>query len=153
MTQGLLDLAGKQVTVMAEVTHQRVTVDDDPVLIVFARETISDVLAVCMYFVSEIGYHDRDVRQYLLEFSRQSIDCIDNQGLELVELRSIGHASNDREPSTSSTAATGAFGLDLMRAQGPGNLVLLPDSVAAALAMTGTGGVGRTAEESRAPSI
>lgn len=43
--------------------------------------------------------------------------------------------------------ATGAFGLDLMRAQGPGNLVLSPDSVAAALAMTGTGGVGRTATE------
>jgi serpin B len=44
-------------------------------------------------------------------------------------------------------AATGAFGLDLMRAQGPGNLVLSPNSVAAALAMTGTGGVGRTASE------
>jgi serpin B len=44
-------------------------------------------------------------------------------------------------------AATGGFGLDLMRAQRPGNLVLSPDSVAAALAMTGTGGVGRTAEE------
>ena len=43
--------------------------------------------------------------------------------------------------------ATGEFGLDLMRAQGPGNLVLSPDSVAAALAMTGTGGAGRTAEE------
>jgi serine protease inhibitor len=41
----------------------------------------------------------------------------------------------------------GAFGLDLMRSQGPGNLVLSPDSIAAALAMTGTGGVGRTAEE------
>jgi serpin B len=34
-----------------------------------------------------------------------------------------------------------------MRAQGPGNVVLSPDSVAAALAMTGTGGVGRTAGE------
>lgn len=43
--------------------------------------------------------------------------------------------------------ATGAFGLDLMRAQRPGNLVLSPDSVAAALAMTGTGGVGTTARE------
>lgn len=43
--------------------------------------------------------------------------------------------------------ATGAFGLDLMRAQPPGNVVLSPDSVAAALAMTGTGGVGRTARE------
>jgi len=43
--------------------------------------------------------------------------------------------------------ATGAFGLDLMRAYGPGNVVLSPDSVAAALAMTGSGGVGRTARE------
>ena len=49
--------------------------------------------------------------------------------------------------SLAPAAATGAFGLDLMRAQGPGNLVLSPDSVAAALAMTGTGGVGRTASE------
>ncbi len=44
-------------------------------------------------------------------------------------------------------AATGAFGLDLMRAQGAGNLVLSPDSVAAALAMTGTGGARSTAAE------
>lgn len=44
-------------------------------------------------------------------------------------------------------AAGGAFGLDLMRAQPPGNVVLSPDSVAAALAMTGTGAVGRTAGE------
>lgn len=51
------------------------------------------------------------------------------------------------EASLRPAVATGAFGLDLMRAQGPGNLVLSPDSVAAALAMTGTGGVGRTAEE------
>ncbi len=34
-----------------------------------------------------------------------------------------------------------------MRSQGPGNLVLSPDSVATALAMTGTGAVGRTARE------
>ncbi len=34
-----------------------------------------------------------------------------------------------------------------MRAQGPGNLVISPDSVAAALAMTGTGGAGNTAAE------
>jgi len=44
-------------------------------------------------------------------------------------------------------AATGEFGLDLMGARGPGNVVLSPDSVAAALAMTGTGAVGRTARE------
>ena len=43
--------------------------------------------------------------------------------------------------------ATGALGLDLMRAAGPGNVVLSPDSVAAALAMTGMGGSGPTARE------
>lgn len=46
-----------------------------------------------------------------------------------------------------SGAATASFGLDLMRAQGQGNVVLSPHSVAAALAMTGRGGVGRTAGE------
>jgi hypothetical protein len=107
VTQSLLDLAGKQVRVMAEITLQHVTVDDDPILIAFARDTVSEVLAVCMYLISEIGYHDRDVRQYLLEFSRQPIDCVDDQGLELVELRSIRHASNDREPSASSMGREG----------------------------------------------
>jgi serpin B len=43
--------------------------------------------------------------------------------------------------------ATGALGLDLMRAEPPGNLVVSPDSIAAALAMTGTGARGRTAAE------
>lgn len=43
--------------------------------------------------------------------------------------------------------ATGAFGLDLMRAQPSGNVVLSPDSVAAALAMTGAGSAGSTAAE------
>jgi serine protease inhibitor len=44
-------------------------------------------------------------------------------------------------------AATAAFGLDLIRAGAPANLVLSPDSVAAALAMTGTGAAGRTATQ------
>ena len=107
VTQSLLDLARKQGTVMAEVTLQRVTVDDDPVLIAFARDTVSEVLPVCMYLVSEIRYHDRDVRQYLLEFSRQSIDCVDDQGLKLVELRSLRHTSNDREQSASAMGREG----------------------------------------------
>lgn len=47
----------------------------------------------------------------------------------------------------SPAVATGALGLDLLRAQPPGNVVLSPDSVAAALAMTGMGGAGRTAGE------
>ena len=107
MTQSLLDLAGKQGTVMAEVTLQRVTVDDDPVLIAFARDTVSEVLPVGMYLVPEIGYHHRDVRQYLLEFSRQPIDCVDDQGLELVELRTLRHASNDREQNASAMGQEG----------------------------------------------
>ena len=101
VTQRLLDLAGKQATVMAEVTFQRVTVDDNPIFIVFARDTVSEVLAIRMYLVSEIGYHNREVCQYLLKFSRQPVDRINDQGLELVELRSIRHAFNDREPSAS----------------------------------------------------
>lgn len=68
-------------------------------------------------------------------------------------LPSAGQAKAQKRPAASShpslapALATGAFGLDLMREQGAGNLVLSPDSVAAALAMTGTGGVGRTAAE------
>jgi serpin B len=59
------------------------------------------------------------------------------------EKRPVGSLRKSLAPA----AATGAFGLDLMRAQGPGNLVLSPDSVATAVAMAGTGGVGRTAGE------
>ncbi len=61
--------------------------------------------------------------------------------------------AKDRKPAATPPAAfapapaTGAFGLDLMRAQGPGNLVLSPDNIAAALAMTGTGGANTTAAE------
>jgi hypothetical protein len=107
VTQSLLDLAGKQVAVMAKVTLQSVTVDDDPVLIVFARNTVSEVLAVRVHFVSEVGYHHRDLRQYLLELSRQPINCVNHQGLELVELGSIRHAFNDRELSASSMGREG----------------------------------------------
>lgn len=74
-------------------------------------------------------------------------------GIGSTDLTSISKAKTPKRPvasrhrSLGPAVATGAFGLDLMRAQGPGNLVLSPDSVAAALAMTGIGGVGRTAEE------
>jgi len=74
-------------------------------------------------------------------------------GVGGTDLTSVGqarpasrHAASPR-PSLAPAPATGAFGLDLMRAQPLGNLVLSPDSVAAALAMTGTGGAGRTAGE------
>ncbi len=74
-------------------------------------------------------------------------------GIGGTDLTSTSQAKTPKRPVSSPhtflapAAATGAFGLDLMRAHGPGNLVLSPDSVAAALAMTGTGGAGRTAEE------
>lgn len=84
VAQGLLDLPGKQVTVVSEVALERVTVDDDPILIVFSRDTVSEVLAVCVNLIAEIGYDDRDTRQYLLEFNRKPVDRIDDQRLELV---------------------------------------------------------------------
>jgi serpin B len=74
-------------------------------------------------------------------------------GTSGLELASTSQAATPRHsiaaPDTPLAPATaiGGFGLDLMRAQGSGNLVLSPDSVAAALAMTGAGGVGRTAGE------
>lgn len=68
-------------------------------------------------------------------------------GLGLASASQAKHPLASPDAPLSPGTATGGFGLDLMRAQKPGNLVLSPDSVAAALAMTGTGGVGRTAEE------
>jgi serpin B len=65
-------------------------------------------------------------------------------------MTSGGEAGAKKQPAPEGfrpAIATGALGLDLMRAQGPGNLVLSPDSIAAALAMTGTGGAGSTATE------
>lgn len=67
VTQGPLDLAGKQIPVVAKVTLQRVAIDDDPVLIAFARDAIPEVLAVGVLLGSEIGDYDRNVRQHLLE--------------------------------------------------------------------------------------
>jgi serpin B len=46
--------------------------------------------------------------------------------------------------SLSPAAATGALGIDLLHTLGDGNLVLSPDSIAAALAMVGTGAAGET---------
>jgi serine protease inhibitor len=73
-------------------------------------------------------------------------------GIGASGLAGTGQAKLRKHPANHRRAfppavATGAFGLDLMRTQPPGNLVLSPDSVAAALAMTGTGAVGRTAGE------
>lgn len=74
--------------------------------------------------------------------------CVSDFGLTSTSQAKVPkHSVASPDTRLAPAAATGGFGLDLMRTQGPGNLVLSPDSVAAALAMTGTGGVGRTAEE------
>lgn len=57
--------------------------------------------------------------------------------------RTVASADAALAPAT----ATHAFGLDLLGALPPGNAVLSPDSISAALAMTGTGAAGRTATE------
>jgi hypothetical protein len=62
-----------------------------------------------------------------------------------------GHTA--RSPSARASSgrpvgpAVGAFGLDLMRKLGGGNLVFSPDSIAAALAMAGSGAAGQTAKQ------
>lgn len=63
------------------------------------------------------------------------------------QAKPLKRAAATRPTPLGPAAATGAFGLDLMRALPRGNIVLSPDSVAAALAMTGTGATGRTATE------
>lgn len=50
-------------------------------------------------------------------------------------------------PRFAPATATTAFGLDLMRRLGPGNLVISPDSIATALSMAGTGAAGNTAAQ------
>ena len=79
---------------MAEVALQRVAVDDDPVLVVFAGDAVAEVLAVGVHLGAAIGDDDRDLGQHRLEFLGQPVDRVDDQGLELVEVGyrlGIGH--------------------------------------------------------------
>lgn len=50
-------------------------------------------------------------------------------------------------PRFAPATATTAFGLDLMRRLGSGNLVISPDSIATALSMAGAGAAGNTAAQ------
>ncbi len=52
-----------------------------------------------------------------------------------------------RRAAFAPATAVGALGLDLMRAHARGNLVFSPDSIAAALAMAGSGAAGATATQ------
>jgi serpin B len=56
-------------------------------------------------------------------------------------------AKHQGRATFSPAQATAAFGLSLMRRLPSGNLVFSPDSVAAAMAMTGTGAAGQTATQ------
>jgi serpin B len=72
-------------------------------------------------------------------------------------LGNVECASADKGPSAKEGAhsdaapnpagATAAFGLDLIDAQAPGNVILSPNSIATALAMAGTGATGLTATQ------
>jgi hypothetical protein len=92
MAQGPLDLTGEEIAIVAEIAFERVPVDDDPVLVLLARDPVAEVLAICAYLGPEIGHHHRHPGQHLLEFVRQPVDRIDDQRLELVKLGGIGHA-------------------------------------------------------------
>jgi serpin B len=52
-----------------------------------------------------------------------------------------------RHPGLAPASAIGAFALDLTRRQAHGNLVFSPDSIAAALAVAGSGAAGNTATQ------
>lgn len=92
MAQGPLDLTGEEIAIVAEIAFERVPVDDDPILVLFPRDSVPEVLAICARLGPEIGDHHRHPGQHLLEFVWQPVDRIDDQQLELVKLRGIGHA-------------------------------------------------------------
>lgn len=64
---------------MAKVTLQGVAINDDSILVALARDTISEVLAICMCLGPEIGDHNRDFRHNLLKLVRQPINGIDDK--------------------------------------------------------------------------
>jgi serine protease inhibitor len=70
-----------------------------------------------------------------------------------VGVNGVAQAKAGKHPATSKyrgmgpAAATAELGLDLLRAIPRGNAVVSPDSIATALAMTGTGAAGPTARE------
>lgn len=121
MAQGALDLAGEQLAVVAEVAFQRVAVDDDSVLVAFARDSVAEVLAVGVHLGPQVGNDDGDVREHLLEFVGQPVDRVDDQRLELVELTLLGHASNG-----SRSALPGSLVATLMEMTMLANLEALP---------------------------
>lgn len=86
MPQRLLDLAGEQLAVVAEVAFERVAVDHDPVLVAFRRHPVAKVLAVGVALGAELGDNYRHLFQHPLEFLWQRIDRIGDEGFEIIRL-------------------------------------------------------------------
>ena len=74
---------------MPEVPLERVAVDDDAVLVTLARDPVAEILAIGMALGAEIGDNYRHLLQQALEFTRQSVDGVGDQGFEFVRLRLI----------------------------------------------------------------
>ncbi len=74
---------------MPEVAPQGVAVDDDAVLVALARDPVAEILAIGMALGTEIGDDHRHLLQQALEFIRQGVDGVGDQGFEFVRLRLI----------------------------------------------------------------
>lgn len=84
--QRLLHLPRQQLAVVAEISFERVAVDDDPVLIAFGGDPVAEVLAVGAALEAEVGDDDRHPCDDALEFLRERVDRIGHEGLEAVRL-------------------------------------------------------------------
>lgn len=93
-----LDLTGEQLAIVAEVPLQGVAVDHDPILEAFGGDAVPEVLAVGVALVAEIGDDDRDPLQHPLEFLREGIDRIGDEGFEAIWLGLIHCPHVNQQP-------------------------------------------------------
>jgi|SRR5689334_19763432 len=98
VTQRALDLAGEQRPIVPKVTFQRIPVDDDPVLVLSASNSVTEILTISSNLMSQVGDNDCHARQYLLEFLWQPIDRVDDQRFELLGLGRVPHISTVETP-------------------------------------------------------
>lgn len=89
MAQRLLDLTGKQLGVMAEVTFERVAIDHDPILESLRRDAVAEVLAIGTPLETEVGDDHRHPLQHALEFLGKRVDRVGDQRFETIWLHLI----------------------------------------------------------------
>lgn len=104
MAQRALDLAGEQLTVVAEVPFEGVAVDDDPVLVAVVGDAVAEVLAIGVLLGAELGDHDRHLFEHPLELLRQGVDRVRHEGFELVHLESVHDMHYVRRPGAAAPA-------------------------------------------------